>query len=57
LSISSTFYAHILRQYFGGKKFQTQHTAFLFMAPKFLAKKRARKTLMKLMAVWIRRHK
>jgi hypothetical protein len=46
LSISSTFYARILRQYFCAKKFQIQNTAF--SEPKISYKKCAHKMQMKL---------
>jgi len=46
VSISSTFYAQLFHWYFGAKKFQTQNTAFQFLAPKFCTKN-AHKMLMK----------
>ncbi len=46
-SISSAFYAHIFRQYFGAKKCQTQNTILKFLAQKY-QRKRACKMLIKL---------
>jgi len=51
ISISSTFYAHFFRRYFGAKKISNPKHSFVIFGAKILYEKLKRKTLMKLTKV------